>query len=108
MPPVIGHDWILDFLRRAVADRRAHHAYLLTGPTHIGKLTTAMAMAQVLLCDHETGCGVCRSCGLVNRGVHTDLRVLQLPAERKTIPIKDVHEFIQGLALKPLEGARKV
>ena len=108
MPELVAHQWVVDFLRRAVAEGHAHHAYLLTGPTHIGKLTTAMALAGVLLCESNTGCGRCRHCALAQRGVHPDLRVLELPTDRKTIPIKDVHEFTQGLALKPLETPRKV
>lgn len=108
MPDLIGHEWVVAFLRRAVAEGHAHHAYLLTGPTHIGKLATAMAMARLLLCGSNTACGNCRHCGLAERNAHPDLRVLQLPADRKTIPIRDVHEFSQGIALKPLEAARKV
>ncbi|MSQ24473.1 MAG: DNA polymerase III subunit delta' [Chloroflexi bacterium] len=104
----IGHEWVIDFIRRVLAEGRAHHAYLLTGPTHVGKLTTALAMAQVLLCEKQTGCGQCRHCQLVGRRIHPDLRILELPADRRTIPIRDVHEFTQGIALKPLEAERKV
>lgn len=125
---LIGHGWVLDYLGRSAARGRAHHAYLLTGPNHIGKLTTALGMAQVLMCQRhqrsagpngdsgvydgpETlglGCGVCRHCVLVERRIHPDLRLLQLPPDRRNIPIKDVHEFMQGIALKPLEAERKV
>lgn len=106
--PLLGHQWVLDFLRRCLAEGRASHAYLLTGPTHVGKLTTALAMAQVLLCSDGTACGFCRDCSLVERRIHPDLRVLELPEDKKTIPIQDVHEFSRGIALKPLEAARKV
>ena len=105
---LIGHEWVLEFLRRTLPAGRVHHAYLLTGPAHIGKLTTAFAMAQVLMCPERRGCGACRHCSLVQRRIHPDLRMLQLPADRKNIPIKDVHEFMQGIALKPLEAERKV
>jgi DNA polymerase-3 subunit delta' len=65
-------------------------------------------MAQILICPEGSPCGTCRHCSLVQRRIHPDLRVLQLPPDRKTIPIRDVHDFIQGIALKPLEAERKV
>ena len=108
MTPLIGHGWVVDFLRKALGQGRAHHAYLLTGPAHIGKMATAQAMARVLLCERETGCRECRPCRLADRESHADLRILRLPADRKNIPIKDVHEFMDGIALKPLEGKRSV
>jgi DNA polymerase-3 subunit delta' len=106
--PLIGHSWVLDFVQRSLAAGRLHHALLVTGQDHIGKLTTALAIAQILLCETQTGCGACRRCGLVRRRSHADLRLLQLPPDRRSIPIRDVHEFLQGMALRPLEGERKV
>jgi DNA polymerase III subunit delta' len=60
------------------------------------------------MCTEGTGCGDCRHCTLVARQAHSDLKLLQLPADRRNIPIKDVHEFMLGIALKPLEAPRKV
>lgn len=65
-------------------------------------------MAQVLLCPEGSGCGECRACRLTERRSHPDLRILQLPADRRNIPIRDVHDFIQGMSLRPLEADRKV
>ncbi len=108
MTQLLGHQWAVEALIRALATGRATHAYLLTGPAQVGKLTTTLAMAQVLLCETGTGCNDCRSCRLAERWAHPDLRILERPTERRTIPIKDVHEFIQGIALRPLEASRRV
>ncbi|HEY3118509.1 MAG TPA: DNA polymerase III subunit [Chloroflexota bacterium] len=105
---LLGHEWAVAALIRALAAGRATHAYLITGPAQVGKFTTALAMAQVLLCEKGTGCRECRNCRLQERRAHPDLRILERPAERKTIPIKDVHEFTQGIALRPLEASRRV
>jgi DNA polymerase-3 subunit delta' len=40
--------------------------------------------------------------------MHPDLSVLEIPADRKSIPLKDVHDFMHGMALRPLEAERKV
>ncbi|HZT07179.1 MAG TPA: hypothetical protein VFC51_09125 [Chloroflexota bacterium] len=105
---LIGHQWALDALARAIKTSSLAHAYLLTGPEHVGKLATAMAIARLLLCPSNPACGTCRHCRHAARGAHPDMRILALPTDRKTIPIKDVHEFLHGIALKPLEATRKV
>lgn len=105
---LIGHQWVLDFFKRCLASGRVGHACLLTGPPHVGKFTTALAMARLLLCPEGRACGACRHCRLAERQAHPDLRVLEIPSDRRNIPLRDVHEFMQGMALKPLESARKV
>jgi DNA polymerase-3 subunit delta' len=105
---IVGHGWVLEFLARTLAGGSAPHAYLLVGAPHVGKFTTALAMAQLLLCAEGTRCGVCRHCQLVARRVHPDLRVLEIPADKKSIPLGEVHELLRGIALRPLEAERRV
>ncbi len=105
---IVGHGWLLDLLANRLAAGAVPHAQLIVGPPHIGKFTTALAMAQLLLCEHGTGCGGCRHCELAGRRAHPDLRVLEIPPDRKNIPVGDVHEFLHGIALRPLEAERKV
>ena len=67
----------MDVLQSQLATGRLHHAYIFRGPAGVGKFTTALAMARVLLChDRRTGspgagrgqrgpviaCGQCISC----------------------------------------------
>src|SRR2546429_631167 len=101
---LIGHGWVLDLVRRSIVAGHGAHALLLTGQPHVGKFTTALAMAGVLLCEEARGCGSCRHCRLVARRAHPDLRILEIPPDRRSIPIKDVHDFLQGVALRPLEA----
>lgn len=107
-PTLLGHQWVVDFLARALQQGTGAHAYLLTGPPQVGKFTTALAIARLLLCPSVPACGECRHCRLVERRGHSDLRVLERPADRRTIPLRDVHEFMHGIALKPMEAERKV
>lgn len=105
---LIGHDWAVAFVARSHQGGAAAHAYLVVGPGHVGKFTTALAIARALLCEAYPPCGNCRQCLLVSHEAHPDLRVLEMPEERKTIPLKDVHEFTEGIALRPLEARHKV
>lgn len=106
--PILGHQWVVELAGRRLASGQQPHAYLLAGPASVGKFTTALAVVRLLLCGDGTGCGTCRGCQLVARRAHPDLRVLELPPDRKNIPLREVHEFTEGIALRPLEAARKV
>src|SRR5688500_6115601 len=91
---LIGHGWVPSTIARNRAEGRLAHAYLLAGPAHIGKLTTALEIARLLLCPEPVACGVCRHCRLVSRRVHPDLQVLEIPPARRNIPLQDVHDFM--------------
>lgn len=100
---VIGHDWAVDMLRRAIAARRPPHALLITGPPNVGKGTLARSLAQALLCTAEQPpCGVCRACRRVVSGNHPDLR--WLAPQDGSLKIAQIRELTRQLALSPLEG----
>jgi DNA polymerase-3 subunit delta' len=100
---VIGHDWAVDLLRRAVAVGRPPHATLITGPPNVGKGTLARSLAQELLCTADVRpCGVCRACRLVANGNHPDLYWIEPDAG--TLKIAQVRDLTRQLALAPLEG----
>jgi len=45
---VIGHQLILDFLKKSVQHQRLAHAYLFVGPEHVGKKTIALEFIKFL------------------------------------------------------------
>lgn len=45
---VIGHQRILDFLKKSAAKKKIAHAYLFTGPASVGKKTVALEFMQIL------------------------------------------------------------
>ncbi len=73
MDRVLGQPNALDMLARQLTTGRRHHAYIFHGPVGVGKFTTALAYARVLLCQDRvtdlagqiTACGSCRSCKLL-------------------------------------------
>ena len=119
-------------LRRALEGGRVAHAYAFVGPAGSGRMTTARAFAQALLCsgDREPGsdrgwpapegsrlrtpCGRCRACALVAAGQHPDLHVIvPTPPERNpkgaaVIRIDDIREFERRASLRPALGGRRV
>ena len=73
--------WLDEPLRRAL--RQGAHALLLHGPEGIGQFELGLTLAKAWLCEaageprpHGAGCGVCRSCHLIEARSHPDLLVL--------------------------------
>ncbi|MBP5493309.1 MAG: hypothetical protein J6Y08_10755 [Clostridiales bacterium] len=73
------------------------HAFLLSGPSGIGKKTLGREFAKGLLCSHPTkegGCGTCSNCIYMREKTHPDYRELLLPAGEKNIKVADVRSRI--------------
>ena len=106
---VIGHEWAVLSLDRVVADNRPAHAYLISGPPHIGKATLAQSLALALNCQaHNTArpCGQCRSCQLIAAGKHPDVQLIE--PEGAHVKIDQVRALQHDLALRPVEGRYRV
>ncbi|HEX9818605.1 MAG TPA: hypothetical protein VGD07_03225 [Methylomirabilota bacterium] len=103
-----------ELLRHALAGGRVAHAYAFVGPAGAGRMTTARAFAQALLCETGAGCGRCRGCLLVAGGRHPDLHVIApTPPERNpkgapVIRIDAVRELERQASLRPALGGRRV
>jgi DNA polymerase-3 subunit delta' len=116
-PPVlasiVGQESAVALLARAVATDRLAHAYAFVGPPGVGRRTTAVALAQAVLCP-ERGCGACSVCRRVLAGQHADARLIAPTPPRdnpKGVPlirIEHVRELERTAALAPHEGPRKV
>jgi DNA polymerase-3 subunit delta' len=108
----IGQRGLLERLGREAARGNIAHAYAFIGPPAIGKRTAALRLAQTLNCiaaePTAGGCGICLACRKIERGSHPDVLSIVREAERKDIAIEQVRAVRQDLALRPLEGRRRV
>lgn len=112
---VIGHDWAVKHLTAAIQHNRIGHAYLITGPAHIGKATLARTFAQALNClaenPAEQPCGRCRACTLIASGRHPDVRLVtgEVSGRGKlTLKIDQIRQLQQELSLAAYEARYKV
>src|SRR2546423_631340 len=118
MRDVIGQRRLVERLGEQAIHGDVAQAYELSGPRSIGKHTVALRLAQTLNCAAATviagGCGACLSCRKIDHGTHPDVltvtRLMDLEKrnDQKNITIEQVRSMQRDLALRPLEGRKRV
>lgn len=110
---ISGQPRAVALLRRALESNRVAHAYAFVGPAGAGRMTTALAFAQALLCPAR-GCGACPACRLAAARQHPDLHVLAPtppetnPRGARALRIGAIRELEHEASLRPVMGRRKV
>ncbi|MBV9707267.1 MAG: hypothetical protein JO125_07650, partial [Chloroflexi bacterium] len=112
MRDIVGHEHAIDTLRRTLAAQQVRHAYLFSGPQHIGKTLLAQRFAQTLLCTGNADargttqdpCNTCLSCRKVLHSNHPDVHVIARPADKQFILIEQIRTLQSDSARKTLEG----
>jgi DNA polymerase-3 subunit delta' len=113
---IVGHEHAINILRRALLAKRVRHAYLFTGPEHIGKALLAQRFAQTLLCTGggdahnapQNPCNTCLSCRKVMHGNHPDVHYISRPQDKQFILIEQVRALQADAARKTMEGRRNI
>ena len=92
---IIGQELAISQLQQAFTGSRRSHAYLFAGQEGIGKRTTAIEFAKLLLCENpqtlankgrlkslpddfplQLPCNICPSCRTVRAGTNPDLHII--------------------------------
>lgn len=109
---IIGHEWAVKLFQSAIEHNRVGHAYLITGPDHIGKATLARVFAQAVNCPEPNApCGECRSCKLIASGRHMDMRLVTPEVSgrgKQSIKIDAIRQLQQDLTLSAYEAKKKI
>jgi DNA polymerase-3 subunit delta' len=115
---VIGQRRLLEKLGAQAMRGDVAQGYEISGPRSIGKHTVALRLAQTLNCSAEPrvsgGCGTCLNCTKIEKGIHPDVLVierqvdLEKRGDRKNITIEQIRAMQQDLALRPLEGRKRI
>lgn len=127
MRDVIGQRRLLEKLGAQALRGDVAQGYEISGPRSIGKHTMALRLAQTLNCAAEPrvagGCGTCVACTKIEKGTHPDVLMVtrlvdqieqrgerkgQSKVDKKMITIEQIREMQQDLALRPLEGRRRI
>jgi hypothetical protein len=104
---IAGHGRVVARLRQAADEDRPHHAYLIHGPSGIGKATVARTFAQALLCEAPAGrpCGSCDACRKCAAGRHVDLTTEEPQGTSLIIGVEQVAAVQRRLGFR-LAGSR--
>ncbi len=113
---VVGHEHSIDILRRTIAAQQVRHAYLFSGPQHIGKALVAHRFAQTLLCTGgpdplvapQEPCNTCLSCRKVLHGNHPDIHTITRTPDKQFILIEQIRTLQSDSARKTFEGRRNI
>ena len=113
---IVGHEHAIDILRRTIMAQQVRHAYLFTGPQHIGKSLLARRFAQTLLCTggpdplvaRSEPCNHCLNCRKVLHGNHPDVHVIAKAADKQFILIEQIRTLQSDSARHALEGRRNI
>ena len=102
---VLDQDRVVQTLRRALAQERVAHAYLLHGPDGVGKRAVAYETARALQCPEQPdeACDACPTCRKTRRMVHPDVH-LHLPhpwSQEKDRDEEDMGARIRRLGENP-------
>jgi len=108
---LIGHEWAVDLFQGHIEKSSLRHAYLITGPTGIGKKSLAIRFIQAISCQKSTEpgnpCLTCPNCQRINRMQHPDLFPITIEENSSRIKIDQIRELVRDLSLTPYEIPRR-
>src|SRR5438876_6584 len=104
---IVGHEHSINILRRALAAQLVRHAYLFTGPEHIGKTLLCTGGPDPHVAPLNP-CNGCLSCRKVMHGNHPDVHYISRSPDKQFILIEQVRELQSDAVRKTLEGRRNI
>ncbi|HEX5440530.1 MAG TPA: DNA polymerase III subunit delta', partial [Ktedonobacterales bacterium] len=113
MRAIYGNQQARARLERAALGDVVSHAWLLAGPSDIGKTTLALEFARLLQCTGRAPadsdpCGACSSCRKIAHGVHPDVTMVEPEKGKRILSIDAVREMIRMASLAPTEGRWRI
>lgn len=105
---IIGHEDIIDNLKKAIKNGQIFHSYLFEGEESIGKKKVALSFAKTLLCKSEgiEPCNRCSSCLKFDNFNHPDFILIE--PEKGIIEKKKIDKLLSKINISPLESNRKI
>ncbi len=107
---ILGNEMVKDHFKKAIANHKISHAYILTGEAGMGRKSIANAFAMTMLCEKggSEPCMTCHSCKQVMSGNHPDL--IYVKHEKPgSIGVDDVREQINDtIMIRPYSSYYKI
>jgi len=101
----VGNSWAVELLKQQILSGKTRHAYIIAGPSGIGRRTLALRFIQAMQCSQPLGpaepCMVCRTCRQIADMQFADMQVLELLEGKSEISKDQVRQSRQFLSLAP-------
>lgn len=116
--PVVGHAKIQQLLQKSLVNNKLAHAYLFSGPVHLGKSLLAKQFIASILCNDyqqqtqaaakSLPCGSCVFCQQFDKNIHPDVYYLNREEEKKNISVEQVRDMQKFLSLSSFLNSYKI
>ncbi len=110
--PLVGNGHIFEFLSKSLAKDNISGSYIFAGPANLGKTTAANFFARSLVCEARgkatLPCGKCSACVQADKGIHSDIYLIQKEADKKNISVDQVRDFIRSLSMSSFLNSYKI
>lgn len=105
---IIGHERIVENLKKAIDKGHISHCYLFEGEESLGKKKVALTFAKTLLCKEEglQPCNRCNSCLKFHNWNHPDLKFIE--PEKGLIKKKVIDDLIKDINIAPFESKKRI
>jgi DNA polymerase III delta prime subunit len=96
---IVGHQRQIKLLDLHISSDTTSHAYLFTGPRHVGKMTIARSVVAAILCHKRSrgllaSCGTCSICVSFASGAHPDVFIQDTEESGETsLRLEAVHRI---------------
>lgn len=104
---IVGHQNIIKFLERSIANNKLAHAYLFYGPENVGKGTVATDFVIGLFTKDIKKSDCSKIKNQIIKRTHPDIYWLEKAEDKKNISIEQTRELQSFLNLKPFSGLYK-
>ncbi len=107
---LVGNRALMSRLARMAGADSVPPSLLFAGPAGVGKLETALTLAQAQNCLTLTGdaCGECSACVRTGRGEHPDVRIARPEGAGRQLKAESVRQVVSESPFRPFEGRRRV
>lgn len=105
---IIGHEEIIETLKKSIENNNVNHSYLFEGEEGIGKKMVAYAFSKTLLCKEKglEPCNNCISCFKFDNCSHPDFHIIE--SDKGLIRIDVVRDLIREMSTSPFESDKKI
>lgn len=104
MKTIIGHSHIQEYLATVLANKKQAHAYIFSGPAHVGKSTIAEWFINTLLCDDRCRIDIHKK----HEQVYPDFYFIERESDKKNISVEQMRDLKASLSMTSLMNSYKV